>query len=295
MRFMSDSERLYKVGKQGRLSLFFRRRQERTILYDSFATIPMQAFQPFYPDETGCACTYLVNPTGGLVGGDAIEIDITLDEYAHVLITTPSANKIYRSTGQFSSQSVEITIKRGGVLEYMPGYVIPFAGSLYRQKTRVCMDKGASAFILDAFTTGRVAGGESLQFKEYRSNTEIEYDGKLILTERMTLRPDRVNYNGMGLLEGFSATAVLYLIFDSLPLEEPLIKALRETMNKTEGVVGGVSTLPSKGVVVRLLGVNALVVEKAVFRLWAVARMHVLVIENHLSMIRFFTGAQYIS
>ncbi len=287
-------DKLHEVGRHGRLSLFFKKRQERTILYDSFSTIPMQAFQPFYPDETGCACTYLVNPTGGLVGGDRIEIDITLDEYAHVLITTPSANKIYRSTGQFSSQSVEITIKRGGVLEYMPGYVIPFAGSLYRQKTRVCMDKGATAFILDAFTTGRVARGESLQFEEYRNTTEIEYDGELILTERMTLRPGKIDYNGMGLLEGFSATAVLYLIFDNLSLEKPLISALRTTMVETGDVVGGVSTLPAKGVVVRLLGVNARIIEKALFRLWSVARRHILAFENSLSLRRFITNTHYI-
>ncbi len=289
---MADSERLHKVGKEGRLSLFFKKRQERTILYDSFATMPMQAFQPFYPDDTGCACTYLVNPTGGLVGGDRIDIAITLDECAHVLITTPSANKVYRSTGQFASQSIEITIKRGGVLEYLPGYVIPFAGSLYSQKTRVLMERGATAFVLDAFSTGRVARGESLHFKEYRSNTEIEYDGELILTERMALEPDRIDYSGPGLLEGFSATAVLYLVFDNPSMERPIISALRTTMDEMGAVVGGVSTLPARGVVVRLLGENARIVEKTLFRLWSVARRHILAIEDSFSITRFLGGYQ---
>ncbi len=283
---MSDSERLNKVGRHGRLSLSFKKREERTILYDSFSTIPMQAFQPFYPDGTGCAYTYLVNPTGGLVAGDRIDIDVTLDENAHVFITSPSATRVYRSTGEVSSQSTEITVRRGAVLEYMPGYVIPYSGSRYRQRTEVCMDKGSTAFILDAFVTGRVATGESLEFGEYGNTTEIVYDDELILTERLILKPGDCDYNSLGLLEGNSATAVIYLIFDDHDKEKLILSGLQSLIEEMKDVLGGVSTLPAKGVVVRLLGGSVRFIESAIYKIWSAARKHISGSEDPLSFRR---------
>lgn len=108
------------VGRLGRLDLRFRKRDNRTILFDSFSKIPLQAFQPFYPDKTGCAFTFLVNPTGGLVSGDRMDIRIELDEKAHAFITSPSATKVYRSSGSPSLQDVEITLKRDSVMGFNP-------------------------------------------------------------------------------------------------------------------------------------------------------------------------------
>ncbi len=269
---LSDPERLHRTGRDGRLRLVFKKDGERTILHDSFSTMPVQAFQPFYPDNTGCAYSYIVNPAGGLAGGDRIEMDITIEDHAHVFITTPSANRVYRSTGDFSSQEVDITLGKGSILEYMPGYAIPFAGSLYRQKTRICMDAGAAAFILDFFTPGRVAMGEYLRFSEYRSVTEIEYSGEPILSERVVLRPEAVDYAGPGFLESSAAAAVIYLVFDNASIERPLISALRAVLDGMSGVYGGVSTLPSKGVIIRLLGEGVRFIEKAVPEIWSAAR-----------------------
>ncbi len=283
---MSDAERLHKVGRHGRLSLFFKKRDEKTILYDSFSTIPMQAFQPFYPDATGCAYTYLVNPTGGLVGGDRIETDITIDENAHVFVTTPSATRVYGSTGEVSSQSTEITVKRGAALEYMPGYVIPYSGSRYRRRTEICMDKGSTAFILDAFVTGRVATGENLDFGEYGNTAEIVYDGELILTERLLLKPGNCDYNSLGFLEGNSATAVIYLIFDDHDKEKLILSGLRSLMEEMTDVLGGVSTLPANGVVVRLLGGSVRFIEGAIYKIWSAARKHIHGSEDPLSFRR---------
>ncbi len=280
---MPGLNKLHRAGRSGRLSLFFKKRDEKTILYDSFSTIPMQAFQPFYPDGTGCAYTYLVNPTGGLVAGDMIDIDVTLDENAHVFITSPSATRVYRSTGEVSSQSTEITVKRGAVLEYMPGYVIPYSGSRYRQRTEVCMDKGSTAFILDAFVTGRVATGESLEFGEYGNTTEIVYDGELILTERLLLKPEDCDYNSLGLLEGNSATAVIYLIFDDQDKEKLILSGLQSLIEEMKDVLGGVSTIPAKGVVVRLLGGSVRFIESAIYKIWSAARKHISGSEDPLS------------
>jgi urease accessory protein len=288
-----SARRLHEVGRYGSLRLVFRKKGDRTVLQESFSTIPMKAFQPFYPDDTGCACVYMVNSTAGVFGGDRIEIDIALDVHSHVLLSTPSANKLYRGNGGFSSQTVKITLKKGAVLEYLPGYVIPFSGSKHKQRIELYMQEGSTAFVLDFFTTGRVAMGESLQFEEYRSTTEVVYEGEPVVTERVVLRPKEMDYSGLGILERYQATAVLFLVFNNLSIQEPLINALRATLNKIKGAIGGVSTLPIKGVVVRILGPNARIIESAMFKIWSVARRHILSIDNTLSLRRFIANTHY--
>jgi len=277
---LSGQNDLQAIGRHGKLSLKFRKGGDRTVLHDSFSNIPMQAFQPFYLDETGCAYAYIVNPTGGLVGGDRIDTDITINDYAHAFITTPSATKVYRSSGNFSMQNTNIMVKRNGIIEYMPGYVIPFGGSLFSQKTKVFMEEAATAFILDSFTTGRVSSGEHLCFGEYRSTTEIEYCGVPIVTDKILLRPDVIDYNDLGFLESFTVMAVLYIVFDNPPLEKPLMNDIKNLMDGMNDILGGVSALPSRGVAVRLLGTATFPAEKALITLWSAARKRILNLES---------------
>jgi urease accessory protein len=279
-------ENLQGVGKEGILHLRFEKKERRTVLSDSFSKMPMRAFSPFYPDETGCAYTYLVNPTGGLVGGDRIEIEIAIQEHAHAFVTTPSATKIYRSLGPLASQELQVILKKQSILEYIPQYIIPFAQSRYFQKTKIRMEENSRAMLLDFLTTGRLARGEHLQFIEYRSYTEVEYCGELILTDRFSVKPLTTDYGSLGFWESFSAAAVLYIIFDNPPLEAPLIDGLRQIIQEMKKVAGGVSLLPSKGVIVRLLGNSTSFIEKTVFQLWSVARKQILGLESYAPMAR---------
>ena len=280
------TENFQKVGKEGILRLNFEKRDHRTVLSEAFSKMPMQAFPPFYPDQTGCAYAYLVNPTGGLVGGDKIEIEIAIQEHAHAFVTTPSATKIYRSLGPFASQEIRVVLKKQAIFEYIPQYIIPFAQSRYFQKIKIKMGENARALFLDFLTTGRLARGEHLQFVEYRSHTEVEYCGELILTDRFSLKPLNANYGNLGFLESFSAAAVLYIIFDNPPLEAPLIDSLRRITQGMKQVAGGVSLLPSKGVIVRLLGNSTGFIEKTVFQIWSVARKQILGLESYSPMAR---------
>jgi urease accessory protein len=263
------------VGRHGILRLEFEKRKDRTILSQSYSKSPMHIFQPFYPDETGCAFTHLFNAAGGLVCGDRIEIHIILNENSHVFATTPSATKIYRSSGDSARQQTEITIRKGGVFEYLPSYVIPFANSSYRQKMKLSMEEDTVAFVLDFFTTGRLARGEHLQFDQYSSITEINYCGEPILFEKATLKPLDTDYGDLGLLESFVAAASVYLIFDNPRIEKDLLNILRAGVGDLSGVMGGASTLPSKGVIVRLLGSRTRFIERAILEIWSVAREHI--------------------
>src|SRR6476620_1235689 len=125
------------VGRVGTLTLEYVRRGDRTVFGRTKCQTPWHLLPPIYLDESGSAYTLLVNPSGGLVGGDRLSIDLSLAPKTHVLISTPSANRVYRSLSQQVVQNVTIKIAEGGSLEWMPEHTIPFAGSRFRQSMDV--------------------------------------------------------------------------------------------------------------------------------------------------------------
>jgi len=205
------------------------------------------------------------------VGGDRVEVDISLGERTRVFLTTQSATRVYRSTGACSSQEITVRVGEDAVFEYLPGYVIPFAGSLYRQATRVHLEKNGIALISDSFTTGRLARGEHLMFDEYDSSLEIDFDGEPLVYDRFILKPKEIDCGGIGLLESHCIVSSLYLIFEDREEEQPLIESLRGLLDRSEGVVGGVSSLRSRGLVIRLLGTGTRHLERVTSRLWFIA------------------------
>ena len=113
------------VGRVGELRLEYAKRDHQTVITRSYCTTPWHLLPPIYLDETGSAYTLLVNPSGGLVGGDGLSIDMNLDRDAHVLISSPSANRVYRSEGKLSEQIITLTVGPGAILEWLPEHTIP--------------------------------------------------------------------------------------------------------------------------------------------------------------------------
>ncbi len=116
----------------------------RTILTRSSCTSPWHHFPPSYLDDSGCAFTWLVNPSGGLVGGDHLSVEAQLHARTHVLMTSPSANRVYRSLSEPAVQEVRLSVGPGARLEWLPEVTIPFAGSRFRQSIHVDLAPGAT-------------------------------------------------------------------------------------------------------------------------------------------------------
>src|SRR2546422_6053420 len=110
------------------------------------------------------AVVSILNPTGGLVGGDRLAIDVVVGPAAHGCLTTPSATKVYRTAGAAAEQSVRLRLGAGAILEWVPDHTIPFAGSAFRQAIDCEVGDGATLLVMDAFAAGRIARGEAWGF-----------------------------------------------------------------------------------------------------------------------------------
>ncbi len=169
--------------------------------------------------DDGTSYLLLLNPTGGVLGGDRLRTEIDLGERASVCLSTPSATRIYRcggntdgrtarstgaGTGESASEQIGqrtsestsgppseihtvLRLATGATLEYVPDHVIPHAGSNLRQTLRIEMQQGSRGIFLDAFAAGRVAQNEHWRFRRFDSRTEVTVRGKLIYLSRTNI------------------------------------------------------------------------------------------------------------
>ena len=144
----SDTERSH--IQKGELFLECAKRNGKTVFTRSRCSYPWYFFQPLYLDHTGCATTFLTNPSGGLAGGDTCSLLATLGKDSHVLFTTPSATKVYRTLQEPAVQSIDLNVEANANCEWIPELTIPFAGSSFEQTVTVRLETGASLILWDA-------------------------------------------------------------------------------------------------------------------------------------------------
>ncbi len=262
------------VGRVGELRLQYAKLEHRTVIAHSYFTTPWKLLPPIYLDDTGAAYTLLVNPSGGLVGGDSLSIDMTLEKDAHVLISAPSANRVYRSEGQLSEQTITISVGSGAILEWLPEHTIPFAGSRFRQTLHATLAPGATIILWDAIASGRIAREERWAFTDLENDIQITTASGDSLVERYVLEP-ATDLGRVGLAGEWDYVASLYVVNDSVSLEtwKRLETKVASVLDQDLGhVLGGVSTPAIPSVAIKLLARTAPDLTDMLEALWAAVR-----------------------
>ncbi|MBI3144250.1 MAG: urease accessory protein UreD [Pseudogulbenkiania sp.] len=157
-------------------------------------TVPVQRrhhgplrVQKHFIDPHGSCQHIIVHPPGGIAGGDRLRIDVTLEEGADVLITSPGAAKWYDGFGRPASQSVMLTLADRARLEWLPLETILYAGADVRLESRIRLQGNASLLFGDVICLGRPACDERFDRGQWRQLAEIERDGRLIWCEHTVL------------------------------------------------------------------------------------------------------------
>ena len=219
------------------------------------------------------AVVSLLNPTGGVLGGDRLVIDVTLTERAHACLTTPSATRIYRSAGEPAVQTVRLRLASGAIVEWVPDHTIPSAGAALRQSFDVEIGDGARLILVDAFAAGRVARGEAWHFARLDSALTVRDAHGLLLHDRFVLRGG-ADWPGLGLAEGRPYFATIVLVADTGL--ESFIADLPGALPAGLAAAVGVARLPRRGALVRCLATDAPALSTALARVWTLARARLL-------------------
>jgi urease accessory protein len=225
----------------------------RTAIASQRSRPPLQVFGLQPADRYGGAYLQIVNPCGGLFEGDRAEVEVSLQRGAHLYLTTQAATKIYPAEhGEVTRQHIRLRVASGAILEYFPLPLIPFARALYIQEMTMQIESGGICLVTDILAPGRVARGERFAYHLLRSRVEGWVDAQLALFEQVMLQPEQTSYAGLGVLDGKSYVASLYVL-TSQALDR-WIPGWNHRLTEQYGECVGITALAHGGLVVRLLG-----------------------------------------
>ena len=161
------------------------RANNRTALTAQSFRAPYHLSKPYWDADTGVLLVQVVNPTAGILSGDQLESDIAVEADAALLVTTPSASRVFKMKEGAAECRQHFSVAAGGWLEVMPEPLVPHRGSRYRQITTVAVDAGGSLFFVDQLACGRVAHGEAWSWDRLCLEIDVHLAGELILRERL--------------------------------------------------------------------------------------------------------------
>ena len=230
---------------------------------------PLRVLQSLYPEGNAVCHNVLVHPPGGLVGGDMLDIDITVAAGSHGLVTTPGATRFYRSDGEMATQTTRIALEADARFEWLPLEAICYAGC--RGENRLTMQLAAGAELLGWDVTALGLRGAGLPFGRGSLLQHIEVRGRWLERGRIDASDHRLLHSPLG-LAGHACLGSLFFVAGapfSRQRRERLLDAARALLEVDAlGASAGV-TSPEAGVIVlRALAPMAEPVMRLLRKVW---------------------------
>ncbi len=154
------------------LKLDYRRSSERCVVFDRHSG-PLRVLASLYPEAPSVCHNVLVHPPGGLVGGDTLQIDLTLSDQSHALVTTPGATRFYRSDGEVASQALTAQLAGGARLEWLPQETLVRRGAIAENRMKFELAPGAEMIGWDVLALGLPASGETFDSGSVTQTIEL--------------------------------------------------------------------------------------------------------------------------
>ncbi len=239
---------------------------------------PLRVIRAFHlPD--GSALAHLHNISGGVLGGDALALHVSVAANARAQLTTPGATRIYQHRPHLpdASQQTRVEVESAAVLEYLPDPLIPFAGSRYRQSTHIQLAPDAGLFWWETIAPGREAYGERFGYEQVEMSLEIYAAGKPIALERYQLRPHEKPSASLARLGGYLYHSTFYICHVGVPdatwlALEAELTVIAGQYTQAGQSLWGVSTLTSDGLVIRGLSMTHRSLPAQLIHFWRVAK-----------------------
>jgi urease accessory protein len=238
---------------------------------------PLKVIRAF-PVADGGALVHLHNVSGGVLGGDQLEISVHVGTRAYAQLTSTSATRIYRSQPHLpaATQMMEMVVEEGGLLEYLPDPIIPFAGSRYIQRSSVKLAANAGLFWWETLAPGRTAHDEVFKYGLLHVDLDISAQGKPLAIERVRLNAP-CRFSSLARLSIYRYISSFYICkagleaIDWLHLEKEL-STIAQQLTIPGEICWGVSTLVAHGLVVRALSCGGRDILSGLHDFWRAAK-----------------------
>lgn len=229
-----------------------------TRLQEQWVRPPLHLAKAYH--EKGWAVSLLTSPTAGLLEGDRIDIEATVDVGARVALISPAACRVHTMASGRAEVYQRFKVEGGAILDFWPAPLVLQRASSVTQTTELDVAPDATVLFCEVISPGRAAYGEAFEFTSWRSRLKVRVAGDLLAYENFDCRPGRGDVADWREQYSNGQYASLYCI-TSTDLTG-LVSELHEL--EIEGVRIGASLLRKGGLGVKVLAADGICLRKAI-------------------------------
>ena len=177
----------------------------------------------------------LVNTGGGMAGGDRASIAVEVGANARALVTTQSAEKIYRCEGEPARVETRLSVEPGGSLVWAPQETLLFEQASLERRLDAEVAADASLLIVEAAVFGRLASGETDVAARLHDRWRIRRAGRLVFAEALRLVDAAAALDRPAVGAGARAIATILSLAPDAEAQAPNLRAALEAVAAEPG------------------------------------------------------------
>jgi urease accessory protein len=236
----------------GAARLVCARRGAASVIADLYQKAPCRLLFPDTEADDPFTAV-LLTTSGGLTGGDRLDIEMGVREGVAATITTQAAEKIYRSIGNDCTVHIQLNVAADAWAEWLMQETILFEGARLSRHTEADVAASGRLLAVESLVFGRGAMGETFDHGLIHDVWRIRQDGRLVWTDAVRLEGDvaaeRRKPFGFGAAAG--CATLIYVGADAARY----LDVAREALAQTEAA-GGASSFDGL-LIIRLLAGDA--------------------------------------
>lgn len=247
---MLDTTGIFQPRAKGSAFLSTKRRAAKSVIEDLHQS---GCLRLLFPRCGPALDAVIINTSGGVTGGDRIDLSLTVGQNSAITTTTQACERAYRAqpneTGEIRTQ---ITVEEDANLHWLPQELILFEGCRLRRSLDVSLAKNARALLVEPVIFGRNAMGETLSDAMFRDRITVTRNGVPLYLDGVSLSGD---VTAQMVRQGANAMAsVIYAAPDAAAHLVPVRAALT--------AMGGATLLADDLLVVRVLAPDGYLLRK---------------------------------
>jgi len=256
---------------QGHARMAFRGGVNGTQLTDLYQSSPLRVLFPSRA-RSDIVSAALVTTSGGLAGGDRLDVEVSADTGAAVQIVGQAAEKIYRSSGLDTVFEASLRSAAGAWLEWLPQETIVFDQARLRRRTQVDVAAGGAFLGAEMLVFGRAAMGERLAQGLVRDVWEVRRGGKLQWADALHLAGDiGAQLDHPAGFAGARAAATCVCVADDAAAH---LEVARSVLERAPSGVNCAATVTNGILIARWLAFEAQALRNAFAEYWGTMRHH---------------------
>lgn len=211
---------------------------------------PLRILQSLYPEGDAVCHNVLVHPPSGLVGGDTLDMQVTVGAGAHGLVTTPGATRFYRSEAGLATQQVHARLESGARLEWLPLEAIAYNGCDGLNRAVFDLAPGAEMMTWDITALGLPAA--DLPFAQGTFRQHLEIPGVWLERGTLSATDNRLMNSQLGLAGQRCMGTLVFVAGSAIAAErsERALNCARDLLEASPLRLTAGATSPHKQVIV---------------------------------------------